>query len=398
MNICIKDISYPIESTSLGVSSQYVKYFAQKIGHNIVNIQDCDLLLLSSVHPIQAKQINRYKKYKKKILLGGFGALSPHSYLNYGADFISVGDCKNTLHNLNNLENQKNILTKDKIKENIDVDVNFDFNCPPIQDEAGRYMLICGRGCKNKCTFCQTSWALPYLENDKSIEAKRLIREGKKISYISNDLSQHSFYNKMPSIMDGSYSVNYIKKYGLPKSREVRLGIEGVSERLRKFINKPISNDDLVNCTIWLNNNKKAVRWFLIAGLPTENQNDWECLKSNILKWKESTIKGILELSFTAYCPDPATPLSYYGINKDYYDRFLEFKEWFFSGKGFSNRIKLYQCQGYETLLEKASLSMSVSSSDIINNGYYSPNFLLNYPYKKQCDIIKNNYKINGIQ
>lgn len=400
MNLFIKDLSYPENCNSLGVSANYIKYFAQVHGHNVVkDIIAAQYILLTSVHPIQSDSIKKYRKYKKPIIVGGSGCLSPHAYLQY-ADFVCVGDCNNVLINLNDknkLVKLPNVLSKEKENEVIAVDDNFNFNIPPIMDEAGRYNLICGRGCKNKCFFCQTGWSLTYKESDKSIDANLLKQRGFKISYISNDLSQHSFYKKMPVNTDGSYSINHLKKTGLPICREVRLGIEGVSERLRKFANKPITKDDLVNCTIWLNNNKKSVRWFLIAGMPTETENDWQELKESILEWKERSIKGVLELSFTAFCPDPATPFAYFGINSDYYDRFCDFKEWFFTGKGFSNRIKLYQCQQPKSLFEKAQYSMCISSDELKKNGYKSPNFNILYPFKKQCDNIKRRFtKYNG--
>jgi hypothetical protein len=267
---------------------------------------------------------------------------------------------------------------------------------PPIQAEDGAYRLWCGRGCKNKCAFCQTAWAHTYSEHpdpDSLVRAAQgLLQRGKRINYLSNDPAQHSFFTRLPPVDHGSYSVRFLAKYGLPHARQIRLGVEGVSARLRAAVGKPISDDDLVGCTSWLNAHGKGVRWFMIAGLPGETSDDWLALRGVIKRWKEMTPKGVLGISFTAWCPDPATPIATLPIVDDYWQHFTEFKEWFFSGVGWSNRIKLMMPQQPESRMLKAELAMGLPDRELREGGDPGPNQRVNYPYSYGADRARVRY------
>jgi radical SAM superfamily enzyme YgiQ (UPF0313 family) len=353
-------------------------------------LQDATVILVTCQSTQAAEYLKSLRaRFRNKIIIcGGSASTSPHS-LGKHVDMVCVGDGQFFLSVLirDGIEKAKRLSNVwiDGENRRVNIDQNFPWDMPPIQGESGAYHIYCGRGCKNKCRFCQTGWAYEYKECPNStktiIQAQSLIARGKKISYLSNDVSQHSFYEKLPPTECGSYSVNYLKKSGLPPARQIRLGIEGVSERLRISVSKPISYSDLLGCTKWLNTNGKSVRWFLVAGLPTELSSDWNELKQIVQQWKMETLKGVLALSFTAFCPDPATPMATAAINDDYWNYFDDFKRWFFGGRGFSNRIKLMPPQQPEARMKKAMLSMGLSELQLRTGGVISPNSRIVYPY-----------------
>lgn len=401
MKISLIDSAFPMsKQKNIGIATRCIKWQLLRHGIEITkNINNSDYIFLSSTHPIESIYAKKLKKYNKKIVLGGAGALSPYAYLDH-VDYVVLGDGDNIFKNLKNnieIENFPNVLTKDKKK--VSINYNFPWGCPPIKMEDGSYQIFCGRGCKNKCFFCQTGWALKYKESPIDIVSKSIILSNRKnkLNYLSNDLSQHSFYKKLPASGHGSYSVKFIKKNGLPLARQIRLGIEGVSERLRNYVNKPIKHEDLIKCTSWLNQNKKGVRWFMIAGLPSETDDDWKELKAAVMEWKKITPKGFLELSFTAFCPDPATPLAIMPINDSYYDNFLEFKSWFFDGIGWSPRIRIHAPQQPKSRLKKAKASMALSEKELYQGGYFGPNDCVDYPYKKAAKKIAEKLKNGSI-
>lgn len=190
---------------------------------------------------------------------------------------------------------------------------------------------------------------------------------------------QHSFFARLPHTSAGSYSIAYLRRTGLPPARQVRLGVEGVSERLRAAVNKPIAHNDLVQCTSWLNANGKSVRWFMICGLPYETAEDWNELKRAIRDWKMLTPKGTLEISFTAFIPEPSTPMAYLPINDDYYSLYKDFAEWFFNGRGWSNRIKLYKPKGTQTRNEAICAHMGKALPEIYNSQVHGGNERVTY-------------------
>lgn len=373
-----------------GMSATYLSWELNRHGLSEYSIDqsDCILATCQSTEATTAIKSLRKKYPNKLIICGGAASTSPYSIGKY-CDAVCVGDGQVFIDTLieagfDRAKKLPNVWIDGETRS-VSIDQNFPWDMPPIQAEDGAYRLWCGRGCKHKCKFCQTGWAYVYSENPRPqnllSNAKRLLSSGKKIAYLSNDVMQHSFYSALPPTEHGSYTVAFLKKNGLPPARQIRIGVEGVSERLRKSVSKPISDEDLLGCTRWLNGNKKSVRWFMIAGLPGETDDDWEELKSIVQRWKMLTPVGVLALSFTAFCPEPATPFAQVALDDNYWPRFEAFKEWFFGGKGWSNRIKLMMPQQPESRMNKAILSMGLSEQQLREGGHKSPNARLLYPY-----------------
>jgi radical SAM superfamily enzyme YgiQ (UPF0313 family) len=392
MKISVLDACFPIDNQSEGMAAIYLKWIVGKCGSEVVNPSESDVIFVTCVDPRNAKYIEKVrKKYPSKfIVAGGAGALAPYS-LGKAADVVCVGSGDKFISTMlsNGIDSacQLDNAWIDGEKRAVSVAGGFPWDLPPIEAEDGAFRLWCGVGCKKKCAFCQTGWSVPYEENDNPSrllkQIKALQRNGKKFAYLSNDPTQHSFFKNLPSVGHGSFSLQYIKKYGLPNARQIRLGVEGVSEKLRSLVNKPISHDDLVKSAIWLNNNKKSVRWFMIAGLPGETQEDWVELRQAVQDWKRHCEKGVLALSFTAWQPEPATPFGIMPINDDYEQNFDEFKAWFFDGIGWSNRIKLMKPAGAKNRLESAVYRMGLSEKQVRIGGNWGQNDRVEYPYKK---------------
>jgi hypothetical protein len=249
----------------------------------------------------------------------------------------------------------------------------------------GHVNIFISRGCRKKCYFCQTGWAYDYQETESLNQVLSQVQSCKrnKITYVSNDLGQYSGINYLDSNGDGSYSVEYIlKKKMLPKARVVRLGVEGVSERIREIINKPIKNNDLYNLTLALNRAGKSVKFFMMAGFHFETAEDWEELKAFIARYRRKEQKGTLEISFSAWIPSPATPMCILPLKDDYWKRFEAFREWFFNA-GWSNKIKLLNLAQPETRLQGAMAHMGLTEKELREGGKWGPNDRIEYPFKK---------------
>lgn len=397
MKCCIIDACFPVDNQSFGMAALWLIWYCGvlKIEVSSASISDC--ILVTCVDPRNWNVLKSLRKRypTKKIYAGGAGALAPYS-LGLHCDAVCVGNGERFIKTLSEFGH-------DGIKDlpetwiggqsrSVFVAEGFPWNCPPIECEDGAYRVWCGRGCKKKCLFCQTGWATKYEENPdgkKLLESiKALQKRNKKFAYLSNDPNQHSFSALLPKIDHGSYSLDFIRSNGLPSARQIRLGVEGPSERLRSFVNKPISKSDLVRATAWMNSNGKSIRWFMIAGLPTENDADWEELKETVIEWKKTTIKGVLALSFTAWQPEPSTPLGAFGFDDSYWKRWENFREWFFGGAGWSNRIKLMQPANPKTRIESAMARMGLADDKLREGGCWGPNDRVEYPFKKQRNAI----------
>ena len=116
-------------------------------------------------------------------------------------------------------------------------------------------------------------------------------------------------------------------------------------------------------------------------------------IREVILRWKERTNKGVLALSFTAFCPHAATPLATAPINDEYWKHFVDFKNWFFAGRGWSNRIKIMSPQQPANRMAKAMATMGLSEAQLREGGRWGPNDRVDYPYKAQARQIEKNLR-----
>lgn len=389
MKCCILDACYPDGMSGAGLAALWLKHYCQLIGIEIAPPGAADVLLVTCVDPRNADFIAKVKRwFCLPVIAGGAGALSPH-HLGLVADVVCCGDGRRTLDTLklSGMPGVKNLPESWVHGQTRPVEIRsgFPWDAPPIQAEDGAYRLWCGRGCRKKCFFCQTGWACEYEENpspDRLIStAKKMISDGNSIAYLSNDPSQHSFHDRLPPVMHGSYSVEYLRKYGAPSARQIRLGVEGVSSRVRSWVGKPISQQDLVGCTSWLNGLGKSVRWFMIAGIPGETDEDWAELRETVLKWKMVCLRGVLALSFTAWQPEPATPMGILPVEDSYWKRFCDFRDWFFT-VGWSNRIKLMAPASPTARMESAIARMGLPVSALRAGGSWGPNDRVKYPGK----------------
>ena len=334
--------------------------------------------------------------------MGGATSTSPASLGKY-ADMVCVGDGQAFMDTLcaRGVESARSMpnVWVDGEDRRVTIDQSFPWDCPPIKGEDGAVHVWCGRGCKQRCLFCQTGWAMIYSEHPRPDELLRQVRGlcavGERVTYLSNDLAQHSFSNRLPATDHGSYSVAYLRRAGLPPSRQVRLGVEGVSSRMRSAVGKPISTEDLVGCTSWLNANGKGVRWFMVAGLPGETCEDWFELRETVQAWKLRTPKGVLGLSFTAFVPEPATPLGAMPLVDDYWAHWLAFKEWFFAGQGWSNRVKLMNPCAPAGRLRRAEASMCFGEAELRRGGQWGPNDRVAFPHQKARNLATKAYALH---
>jgi hypothetical protein len=396
VKVRIVDLAYPANKPDLGVSAQWVTWKCRTLGIDIVGGTDAaDLVLASSTSPVDAPKIPR-RLSGVPFVVGGSGALEPAAYLRYGATAAVLGDGGRFLEvfardGLDVAMGLPNVMCEEH--NNPTVDGSFDFNCPIFTSEDGVRRIILGRGCRHKCLFCQTSWALPYVEHDNPRAAiraaQKIVEEKRRIGYITNDLAMHVWAKSLPKSSDANFSFDYLRKMGLPKQIQVRLGVEGVSERLRRFVAKPISHDDLIKCTVWLSDNGKSPRWFLIAGLPTETDSDWDELREAVQEWKRLTKKGSLMLSFTAWCPSPATPLATMPLHDDYQAQIEAFREWFFAGRGWSSRIFVKFPRLPTNRLKSAMLVMDATEAQLRAGGARGGNSGVIYPHAASCAAIR---------
>jgi len=387
MNIAIADLSFPLSRQGDGLASLWLRYRLTQLGANIVSIPDADVIAATSVSATQAPRARLLRQAAPNafIALGGAASIEPTALEQY-VDVICVGDGQHFLDVLVDAPPATKALPNAWVAGEdrpVTIDNNFPWFDPPIEGEDGATRICLARGCRRKCAFCATGWAYPYQEHPSPQHAinaaKAIASQGKAIAYVTNDLAAHAWASELPPTAHASLSIDAIRQHGLQASKQLRLGIEGISERLRKAVGKPIPAEQLIDITAWLSDNKKRVRWFLIAGLPGETDDDWQELRDTIQAFKLRTTKGVLSLSFTAFHRHPSTPLAQEPIDDTYWQRFESFKHWFFDGPGFSRRIKILKPQTPLERLKTDIALMALTPQQLYAGGHRSPNNRIQY-------------------
>ena len=96
--------------------------------------------------------------------------------------------------------------------------------------------------------------------------------------------------------------------------RNSTLAIEAGSERLRKTINKNLSEEQIFNAVkIARENNLNGLKFYGMIGLPTETQNDLESTVKLAREIKKINKGFDLSFGFSSFVPKPNTPFQWCG-------------------------------------------------------------------------------------
>lgn len=321
---------------------------------------DTDFLTIFSMmekYAIPFKSSDRNEEFPLIFSGGPVVSANPEPYRDF-FDFIVIGDGEDI--NLKILQICKENKAKSKkeilgILSNIDgiyvptsktsvvnkITKHLD-NCvytPIISDNAffkNTFIIEISRGCANRCGFCLASYmnlplrCVPYNEFVSAIELG--LNYTNKIALLGAQISAHPKFSEIlefikskidsgkkiemsvSSLRVDAITPEVVKTLVACGQKNITLAIEAGSDRLRRVINKNLTEDQIFNAVkIAVENGLKGLKFYGMLGLPTETDEDIKSLIDLAAKIKR-IYKGFdISFGFSSFVPKANTPFQWIG-------------------------------------------------------------------------------------
>lgn len=196
------------------------------------------------------------------------------------------------------------------------------------------FIIEVARGCMNRCAFCTASYInLPFrhYEYEKIIEAIDLgLSYTNKIALLGAQISAHPRFGDImkylrekmesgteiqlgiSSLRTDSVTPEMVQTLVMGGQKHSTIAIESASERLRKFINKNLKEEQIINAVkIARENGLKGLKIYSMIGIPNETQKDIDEFLRLAKILKEANKGFGIEFSFSSFVPKPQTPLQW---------------------------------------------------------------------------------------
>ena len=249
------------------------------------------------------------------------------------------------------------------------------------------------RGCMNRCAFCTASYLnLPfrYYPYEQIIEAIETgLKHTNKIALLGAQISAHPDFNKIikylkdkmesgenielgiSSLRTDSITPKLIQTLVLGGQKTSTIAIEAASERLRKFINKNLSSEQILNAVkICRENRLTGLKIYSMTGIPTETWEDIEEFISLAKKIKSENKGFDITFSFSTFVPKPHTPFQ---REKREATKELEKKQKFLEKElakiGINSKFSSAKWDYWQTLLSRGDSSLGKFMVEVYKNG-----------------------------
>ena len=187
------------------------------------------------------------------------------------------------------------------------------------------YLIEAMRGCPWGCRFCVTGkiYSPPRIKNLRDIrdDINSALSKTKRIGLIGPSLTDYPYIKDVLQIPEVDFSVTSLragKKSAelatlMRGHKSISIAPEAGTERLRKVINKKISEEDILSTSqLLFAQGIETLRLYFMVGLPTETREDIEGIVELVRKIRDSTPKGYITLSISTFVPKPFTPFQWH--------------------------------------------------------------------------------------
>jgi radical SAM superfamily enzyme YgiQ (UPF0313 family) len=212
----------------------------------------------------------------------------------------------------------------------------------PMAEFSNLYMTELGRGCSRGCRFCAAGfiyrpprlWPAQAIINAIDSRPDNTTRVGllgmemarsEDVALIADYLSNQSCSLSFSSLRADIINSSLLELLGSSNLKSAAIAPDGASERLRRVINKGITENDVLAATeILAQKGIQNLKLYFMIGLPTESQSDLDEMVDLIMKVKEKILivgrsrgrLSTLTLSINCFSPKPWTPFQFHPMEK----------------------------------------------------------------------------------
>lgn len=242
------------------------------------------------------------------------------------------------------------------------------------------YMVEVVRSCPEMCRFCLASYlTLPFrtasLEGSLIPAIDRGLAVTNRLGLLGASVTQHPEFEvlldrlnhpkydgvrlSLASVRTNTVTVKLAEILTKRDSKSITIAVESGSDRLRKIVNKKLTNDEIIQAAI---NAKagglKGIKLYGMAGIPGEEMEDLEETVAMLRAVKKAAPGLRLTFGCSTFVPKSHTPFQWFGVNKDAEKR-LKFLDKELRKLGLEFRPESYNWSVIQGLLSKGDRRLS---------------------------------------
>lgn len=350
MKICMIESVHDEDTGSIG--PYFVAEAVRSLGHTVDVIpfdsprRHYDVELISVHHPASYPVFQQTPKHGKIRIVGGHVTYTDPRPLIPLSDVVCVGDGEVWIKDII----QKIDADRDYLKkvEHIEGAILPEFwsvgdilphpnfirpllNNPPYLSKPGTYKAAwyveIARGCPFSCSYCEVGNSMPYRLHklDEIIETIKTLdtNQANKIVFFAPDEASYPKYGELVKVAKahgmrqvvGLYRLDQIMRHDLQfePNQLIKVGIDGLSERMRYQNKRRISNENIYDYfKLLTSRGHKFFKAYQLFSLPNETEDDfyeWEALMERVRAIPvRETVKFMI--AWSPLIPRPKTPFA----------------------------------------------------------------------------------------